>query len=144
MLQELYPDTKIVADAESSRVLVWTTSAEHEQIEQAVRQMDAPAAAGKNKMVYYRLDEIDARDVLEMLEELAPSMSLVADRDSNSIIAWGSEKDHALLKKTAEDFRQQAEVGGRPDRQLSVWQSQHARSRIRSASGGAGCSDGRR
>ncbi len=113
VLQELYPDTKIVADSETSRVLVWTTPTEHEQIEQAVQQMDAPAAAGKNKMVYYPLGEVDVRDVLRMFEELVPNMSLVADRDSNSIIAWGSEKDHALLKKTAEDFRQQAEVGGR-------------------------------
>ena len=113
VLQELYPDTKIVADQESGRVLVWTTPAEHEQIEQAVQQMDAPAAAGKNKMVYYQLGEIDARDVVQMFQELAPDMSLVADRDSNSIIAWGTEKDHELLAKTVEDFRQQAGEGRR-------------------------------
>ena len=113
VLQELYPDTKIVADAESSRVMVWTTPTEHAQIEQAVRQLDAPAAAGKNKMVYYQLGEIDARDVVAMFLKLTPDMSLTADQDSNSIIAWGSEKDHQKLAKTVEDFRQQAGDGRR-------------------------------
>ncbi len=113
VLQELYPDTKIVADAESSRVMVWTTPAEHVQIDQAVRQLDAPAAAGKNKMVYYQLGEIDARDVVLMFQKLTPDMSLTADQDSNAIIAWGSEKDHQKLAKTVEDFRQQAGEGRR-------------------------------
>ena len=111
MLHELYPDTKILVDTESRRVMVWTTAAQHAVIAQAVQQLDAPSAAGKRRMVYYRLGEIDARDVERLFQQLVPDMSMVSDRDTNSIIAWGTDKDHELMSKTVEDFRQQATEG---------------------------------
>jgi type II secretory pathway component GspD/PulD (secretin) len=108
LLSELYPDMKIVVDAESRRVMVWTTVEQHTIIAQAIEQLDAPAASGKSRMAYYRLGEIDARDVAQLFEQQFPKMSLVTDRDSNSIIAWGSDKEHEELAKTVEEFRKQA------------------------------------
>ncbi|MCP4194619.1 MAG: hypothetical protein GY768_28765 [Planctomycetaceae bacterium] len=109
ILLELYPDTKIVVDEESRRVMVWTTADQHPQIGRAVEQLDKPSTAGTSKMAYYKIGEVDARDVIEMFQELLPKMTLTADRDSNSIIAWGNERDHELLAKTVEEFRQQSE-----------------------------------
>ncbi len=111
VLRELYPDTKILVDEESRRVMVWTTAEQHRAIAQAVHQLDAPPSAGKRRMVYYRLGDVDARDVERLLQRLVPDVSMVSDRDTNSIIAWGTDKDHALLAKTVEDFRQQASQG---------------------------------
>lgn len=113
VLSELYPDTKVLVDAESRRLMVWTTSEHQEQIALAIKQLDAPAAAGKKRMAYYRLEQIDVREVIVLFQRLLPEMSMVADRDSSSIIAWGSEQDHATLAKTAEEFRQQQVAGAR-------------------------------
>ena len=109
ILVELYPDTRIVADEESHRVMVWTTADQHSQIRRAIEQLDKPSTAGTSKMAYYKIGEVDARDVVRMFEDLLPKMTLTVDRDSNSIIAWGTERDHQLLAKTVEEFRKQSE-----------------------------------
>ncbi|MCA9150007.1 MAG: hypothetical protein KDA92_11930, partial [Planctomycetales bacterium] len=111
VLQELYPDLKIIIDAASGRVMVWTTAEQHQVIDQAIKQLDAPKAAGKNRMSYYRLVEIDARDVSRMLSQLVPQMTITVDRDTNSIIAWGSDKDHELIRKSIDEFKQQQAAG---------------------------------
>jgi type II secretory pathway component GspD/PulD (secretin) len=108
VLKELYPDTKIVVDAESRRVMAWTTPDQHQVLEQAIRQLDAPPAAGKNRMAYYRLDDINSADVQELFAKLLPRMSIVNDRSTNSLIAWGSDQDHAVLARTVDEFRKQA------------------------------------
>ncbi len=113
VLAELYPDTKVLVDAESRRLMVWTTGEQQDQIAMAIKQLDAPAAAGKKRMAYYRMEQIDVREVVALFQRLLPEMSLVADRDSSSIIAWGSEADHATLAKTTEEFRQQQAAGAR-------------------------------
>ena len=61
-------------------------------------------------MSYYRLGDVDVRDVIEILQGVVADMTLIADRSSNSVIAWGLEKDHQLLKETVEEFRNQAET----------------------------------
>ena len=107
VLAELYPDIKVIVDNEARRVMVWTTADQHELIGQAIRQLDAPPQAGKNRMAYYRLGELDARDLTGLFSRLVPEMSLVNDRRTNSIIAWGTDKDHQVLSKTVTEFQQQ-------------------------------------
>ena len=108
LLSELYPDAKIVSDAKSGQLLVWAEAEYQQQIKVAIEQMDVePSDRNKNKMAYYRLGELDARDVLQMFRQLTPEMTILSDRRTNSLIAWGSEKDHATLSKSVEQIRQQ-------------------------------------
>ncbi|MCA9199214.1 MAG: hypothetical protein KDA87_16830, partial [Planctomycetales bacterium] len=109
VLAELYPNTKIVADQDANRLLVWTDEEEHRQLKLAIQQLDvSPDNKNNSKMVYYRMGDIDARDIQQLVQQLVPGMSMVSDRDSNTIIAWGSEKQHEDLAKALEDFKQQA------------------------------------
>ena len=110
VLAELYPDAKIVGDNESRRLMVWSNAEQQQQIRKAVEQLDKPSTAGTRKMSYYRLGDVDVRDVIEILQGVVADMTLIADRSSNSVIAWGLEKDHQLLKETVEEFRNQAET----------------------------------
>ena len=120
LLAELYPDAKVVADVKSDQLLVWAEQELQQQIETAVEQMDVePSARNQNKMAYYRLGELDARDVLKMFQSLTPDMTIQSDRRTNSLIAWGNEKDHQTLANVVEQFRTQGEAG---ERSVAVYQ----------------------
>ena len=113
VIAELYPDAKVVADNESRRVMVWSNAEQQQQIRKAVEQLDKPSTAGTRKMSYYRLGDVDVRDVIQILQTVVSDMTLIADRSSNSVIAWGLEKDHQVLKETVEEFRNQAQTENR-------------------------------
>ncbi|MCA9214204.1 MAG: hypothetical protein KDB27_14130 [Planctomycetales bacterium] len=109
LLVELYPNGKIIADDKSQQILVWAEGDQQEQVKVAIEQMDVEAGErSRNKMAYYKLDRLDARDVVAMFRQLVPDMTIQSDRRTNSLIAWGSEKDHVILEKAVTEFRNQS------------------------------------
>lgn len=107
VLQELFPDVKILIDERSKRVMAWGTAEQQTGISSAVEQLDKPAAAGDKRMAYYRVENVDVRDVERMMSQMLPEMMLSSDRSSEMIVAWGTQEDQKKLAIAIEDFKRQ-------------------------------------
>ena len=105
VLRELFPDVKVLVDEMAQRVMVWATPPQQQIIRSAVQQLDAPPRSGANRFAYYRLGDLDARDVEDLFRQQFPKMTLNSDRRTNSIIAWGNDQQHAALKAYVESLR---------------------------------------
>ena len=123
VLTEVYPDAKIIVDEKTQQLLVWTSKDEHQIIRFTIEQMDVDAAVSQQRsMAYYKLKEIDVDDVIPLFRQLVPDVELIGDGRSNSIVAWGNEKEHALLTEAVERLRKQQNGDARS---VTVYSSEH-------------------
>lgn len=123
ILAEVYPEARIIVDEKTQQLLIWTSKDEHQIIRFTIEQMDVDAAVSQQRsMAYYKLKEINVADVVPLFEQLVPDVKLVADRRSNSIVAWGNQQEHTLLSETVERLRNQ-QTG--ETRSVKVYSSEH-------------------
>ncbi|HID22072.1 MAG TPA: hypothetical protein EYP14_06685, partial [Planctomycetaceae bacterium] len=68
ILQTVFPNAKIVVDEESDRLLIWTTSADHERIKTAIEQLDSgrPDDRAEGFQVY-PVRDVDPQLALQIL-----------------------------------------------------------------------------
>ncbi len=106
VLQELYPNTRIVLDAKASRLLIWTRPEEHESIKQSIERVDAPGSAeAQEKLMLFPVTEADPSAALSTVQPLVPDARLTLDSANRMIVAWARQSDLDKIRKTLDQFR---------------------------------------
>lgn len=99
-------ETRLVLNPRENMLLVQAMPDQMAIIEKAIQQIDVPMDAGDgllqnlNKMKVYRLNTIDPKTLVELLQELgdmAPGTVLKVDEEKNSIVAFASLADHLTI-----------------------------------------------
>ena len=116
LMSELFPQTRVVVDADARRLLVWATQETHTSVRQAIQQLDVETTARElEKLVTYDAPGLELTNVLSLLTAQYPNMVLNADSESGKILAWGNAKDHERLASTLAELRQ-----ANPPRETSI------------------------
>ncbi len=106
MLQQVFPTAKITVDEKSDRVLVYAPLSLQGRIKQTIAQLDVEGTPNnKEEIRSYMVGDVDPTPILPMLQKLVPDMQLEVDAKARKIIASGTLRDHELLAKALEQFR---------------------------------------
>ncbi|MFH1921481.1 MAG: hypothetical protein ABIP48_16570, partial [Planctomycetota bacterium] len=97
MLQELFPDTKLVLDAKGKRLLAWTSAAEHESIKTSLEQIES---GGPPTVEIYPLTQADVTTTMTLLSTLVPEAQLTPGAKGDTIVARAVAADHETIKAT--------------------------------------------
>ncbi|MFH1265838.1 MAG: hypothetical protein ABIK89_08920, partial [Planctomycetota bacterium] len=97
MLQELFPDTKLVLDAKGKRLLAWTSAAEHESIKASLEQIES---GGPPTVEVYPLVQADLTSTMTLLSTLVPEAQLTPGAKGDTLIARAVAADHETIKAT--------------------------------------------
>jgi len=117
MLQELFPDTKLVLDPKSNRLLAWTSADEHARIKASLEKIETAGPAEQQpRFEAYQLqgvaaDAANASALLSQIQTLVPLAKLTLDSRTNKLIAYATPKEHELLEAALAKL----EVGGTPE-----------------------------
>ncbi|MDP1562483.1 MAG: secretin N-terminal domain-containing protein [Pirellulaceae bacterium] len=114
VLARLFPTADVDVDADSGRVIVWATNAQHAQIKQAAQQLASAAQGGwENLLKTYVVRDVDLALVLKTVTPLLPQLTLSMDSVSNQLIAYGREKDHEKLQELLNQLQTGNKSGSR-------------------------------
>ncbi len=121
MLQRLFPDSDLVLDDKTDRLLAWTTPSEHERIKAALEAMDTgePGDLTEQLIVYPISPDVDPTVAIQMLQQVVPEVQLLSDAKAGTIYAWARKADHQVIAEALEKM----EAGQAEDRkpQLVVY-----------------------
>ncbi len=106
VLETLFPNTKIVADEKTDRLLIWTSPAEHATIKSTIEQLDSEKSAERREsFMVYPVPKADPQVAIEMLQQLLPDAKFVNDAKAGTIAAWAKKADHELIAQTLEKMQ---------------------------------------
>ena len=99
VLQTLYPELRIIPDAVANRLLVWAGPQQHADLKATLDQVLAEVPeADQPRFEAYAIQGADATSLMPTLQTLLPAMRLSVDPKTTRLIAWGTPKEHKMLK----------------------------------------------
>ncbi len=105
MLQDVYPDVKLILDAKAGRIVARAALEQQALIKQSIAQLDAQGQPDlEQSLKLYSTEQVSPATLLPTLQELVPEMRLTADAQNGRIAAWGTARDHATLQKAFDQF----------------------------------------
>ncbi|MBN2476468.1 MAG: hypothetical protein JXB62_17775 [Pirellulales bacterium] len=109
VLEDLFPNTKVVLDKKARRITVWARPDDQEAIRQAIEQMDSgqPGAA-LEKIMVYPVADADPTVILGMIQDLLPDVKVQHDATAGTIVARATQRDHEQIKQVVEQMQQGA------------------------------------
>jgi len=122
MLQELFPDTKLVLDPKASRLLAWTSPSEQESIKASLEQIQTEGPPEEQpRFEAYPIQGADVRStggaaLLTQLRTLVPAAQLTFDARTNKLIAYATPKEHERLKAALASLQR----GGTPETKPTI------------------------
>lgn len=106
VLQELYPNTRIVLDAKTGRLLVWTRPTDQEAIRKSIERIDAPGSGDAvERLMLFPVTGSEPSVAYSSVQPLFPDLRLTLDSANKTIIAWGKQAELDKLGKTLEQFQ---------------------------------------
>ena len=106
MLQEVYPTTKLTLDEKTGRIIAFASLEEQARIKQSIAQLDAATQPDlEESLKTYATEQVSPTTLLPTLQELVPEMRLTADVQHGRVVAWGTARDHEILQKAFEQYR---------------------------------------
>ncbi|GEM_PF-1456151 len=104
-LEELVPKAKVSMDFRRGNLLVFGTQEEHAAVESALAGLsDGGSEDNPETLVVYRLSNADERAVYYLLRNLVPKAKLSMDFQADSIMAFATAADHAVIKATIDQL----------------------------------------
>ena len=99
ILQSLFPNTKLLLDAKTNRILAWTKPAEHEQIKASLEQIRQQSGQeGQARFEVYQTGGAGGYQLLSTLQTLVPGAKLSTDPKTGNLVAWATAAEHDRLK----------------------------------------------
>lgn len=115
LLQQNIPTARILADAKSGRILVWADKADHEQIAEAIDQLQsAPDDPHKPRLVVYPRPNADPQAIVQMLTALVPQARVSVDAQTGGLAAWATPEDHQTIRSTIDEMSKAEVVAAKP------------------------------
>ena len=109
MLEELFPDVRMLIDAKGTKLLVWTTTTEHERIKKAISSIiSEPPPEEQPRFETYTIRSLERRSAATLrafeshLTELVPNAQVTLDVSTGELIVWGSPEDQSLVQAAIE------------------------------------------
>jgi len=117
VMQQLFPQVKIVLDSKTRKLLIWAPPALQEKIRETLERIDSGAAADiKESYKVYPIYESEPGSILNLLQQQLPGVRFVNDANSKAIIAWANARDHKEIQETLK----QVVVGLDPERKRKL------------------------
>ncbi len=100
VMTKLFPETKIVLDPETVRLLIWTSPDQHEMIQQAMEQI----ATGQNSdsvksYQTYPVKKADMSILSAIVQEMFPRVTLKSDTTARTLIIRAKKSEHKKIDK---------------------------------------------
>ncbi|HUT95740.1 MAG TPA: hypothetical protein VMY37_40165, partial [Thermoguttaceae bacterium] len=109
VLQRLFPDTEFIVDDRTRRLMVWTSPAEHDQIQAAIDEMDTGVLPEmEEEFASYPVPNVDPSLAVQMLQERVPDVRFIPDPASRTILAFGRKADHRKIAAMLEQMSAKA------------------------------------
>ena len=110
ILKTTVPSAQLTSSADDRQVLVWATVADHEQIETAIRQMEAGQGIQPDGLVrVYRAHPDITQKIRDLVSELDLNLKILSGGPRGQLSVWASENEHQRLSELIDDLKQQAE-----------------------------------
>ena len=121
-LVKLFPSADIVLEPDAERLVIYATEDQQAEIGEAIQQLDQGEQSGSNKtsIQVYPLKNQNALTVQQAVTTLVPGLKLNIDRERNSLIAWGKDRDHRELALLLQQMEATADTG---DKVMKVYDS---------------------
>ena len=103
-IQAMNPRAKVASDDSTNTLLVTATEEELAKIKEVVQQVEQGRDTERVTKVY-RLRSGDARDLAEVLMQLAPRALIVSDRYPPTIVATASSEDQAKIEEVVKQYQ---------------------------------------
>lgn len=125
VIQELFPGTRVVLDAKTRRLLIWTSEEEHKLIKQSMEQVNAEVSADMKEVFrLYPLQRGNPDIAISMLQPLLMDARLMSDREAGGVMAWAREADHKIIEKIIKQIELTAKL--KDGRTVAIYNSGEA------------------
>ncbi len=109
MLEDLFPNVRMLVDRKGSKLLVWATAAEQTQIENSIADIvSEPPPEEQPRFETYTIRSLAKRSATTLrvfenhLEDLVPNAQLTLDVTSGELIVWGTPEEQSLVRTAIE------------------------------------------
>ena len=109
MLEDLFPNVRMLVDRKASKLLVWATAAEQTQIENSIADIvSEPPPEEQPRFETYTIRSLAKRSATTLrvfenhLEDLVPNAQLTLDVTSGELIVWGTPEEQSLVRTAIE------------------------------------------
>ncbi len=115
VLQELFPNTKLVLDPKTRRLVAWTRPSEQEAIKSLVEQMDSDQGGDlQNQLMTYPVNGFDPNTAIATLRTLVPDATVSHDATAKTLVAFGRKLDQDKIVKALKQMRPSDDPNLRP------------------------------
>ena len=105
VIQQLYPQLKIIQNAGGDRLLLWTNAAQFAEIQQTLQELEGQTPADQQQQFRsYAVRGITPAAAIEQLQTVVPEAKLSVDAATGKLIAWAMPADHDRLAKALEQL----------------------------------------
>ncbi|TVS15427.1 MAG: hypothetical protein EA424_16080, partial [Planctomycetaceae bacterium] len=117
LLRTIVDSAELAVDpTDPHRMTAWAVPADHQRIEDALREIDGPQdpAQQGTRLEFYPFDEAPAPSLVGILEDLAPRARITFDEENLQLAVIASAADHDRISATLQQYRQVATTKGQP------------------------------
>ena len=115
LVKDIYPDINITADSATNRLIIRVPSQIAKEVETLLAQIDsADPNRVKRYFANYPIGRINMYDIngnyynfyhlIQQLQPLVPNAKLTYDFVGASIVVWGTDDEHQIIKETIENI----------------------------------------
>jgi len=102
-LRELVPQAELTFDAKNELLIAVATPEDHDVIKTTLEQLKAEIPSQQPRQLeVYDVGDTDTAKLIPLLQSLVPDVQLMADPNSNGLLAWGTAEEQAALKNALE------------------------------------------
>ncbi len=109
MLEDIYPNVRMLVDAKGTKLLVWATATEQEQIKKSIANIvSEPPPEEQPRFETYTIRSLSKRSAVTLrafeshLADLVPNAQLTLDSVTGELIVWGTPEEQSLVRTAIE------------------------------------------
>jgi type II secretory pathway component GspD/PulD (secretin) len=114
LLQKMWPDMQLAADATANKIIATGTPSELEALNQAMERMIAAPDGSPQTVRTYAVPAGDMLTLTTILGQIAPHAILSSDAISRTVTAWANEEQHARIEQALEQISKTAQAAKVP------------------------------
>ena len=80
-------------DEKRRTVIAWATPEEHQRIQQTMLELTGGEEDAKGELRVYTITRMTAADVVETLEQIAPTAQISVASDQSQILVWADTRN---------------------------------------------------
>ncbi len=109
MLEKLFPNLQMLVDRKGAKLLVWATTAEHEQVKKSIANIvSEPPPEEQPRFETYTIRSLTRRSPAALtafqtqLTDLVPNAQLTFEATTGELIVWGTPEEQKLVETAIE------------------------------------------